>query len=401
MSAFSPEQQANLDHYGGHLSTELGRSGRKKSAVTERSRQNHFVGWATKVIGLKDPCMKGKHPQAQNYLLAAYGVALVTGETIKGTMLRKKTIARYISAVIKLMDKRGIINPRKSADTDLVQILLDAVGRYEAVEKRRNMISDEMMLEIIKQADNADPDGLIAALADWFNLGQYTGFRLSEWGQAAAGDYERIPHTPHAKAMIEADFVFKGPGKARLNQDDLPELKHIESVDVTWRHQKNGRNRQEITYTRNRRNPRMCGVAAALRIRNRARRLHNPAHYPMGIHRTAKGNRFITGDDTAVFLRAVASKVFNLNPKNAADKYILDLYSAHSIRVRAANLLHRQGMSDSYIMNRLRWTSMAFMDYLRNTIYAANQHNKLIDFDGNLPDMFLLTTCKESTGAGQ
>ena len=130
--------------------------------------------------------MKGKHPQAQNYLLAAYGVALVTGETIKGTMLRKKTIDRYISAVIKLMDKRGIINPRKSADTDLVQILLDAVGRYEAVEKRRNMISDEMMLEIIKQADNADPDGLVAALADWFNLGQYTGFRLSEWGQATS-----------------------------------------------------------------------------------------------------------------------------------------------------------------------------------------------------------------------
>ena len=44
---------------------------------------------------------------------------------------------------------------------------------------------------------------------------------------------------------------------------------------------------------------------------------------------------------------------------------------------------------------------MAFMDYLRNTIYAANQHNKLIDLDGNLPDMFLLTTCKESTGPGQ
>merc|ERR1711923_227608 len=108
------------------------------------------------------------------------------GETIKGTMLRKKTIARYINAAIKLMDKRGNINPRKSADTDLVQILLDAVGRYEAVEKRRNMISDEMMLETINQADNADPDWLVAALADWFNLGQYTGFRLSKWGQATS-----------------------------------------------------------------------------------------------------------------------------------------------------------------------------------------------------------------------
>ena len=60
----------------------------------------------------------------------------------------------------------------------------------------------------------------------------------------------------------------------------------------------------------------------------------------MGIHRTTKENRFITGDDTAAFLRAIAAKVLNLNPKHTADKYILDLYSAHSIRVRAANLLH-------------------------------------------------------------
>ena len=111
MPVFSPEQQANLNNYGDHLSTELGRSSHKKSAVTERSQQNHFLGWATKVIGLSDPCMQNAHPQAQNYLLAAYAVALVTGKIIKGTMLRKKTIDRYIGAVIKLMDKHGIINP--------------------------------------------------------------------------------------------------------------------------------------------------------------------------------------------------------------------------------------------------------------------------------------------------
>ena len=88
-----------------------------------------------------------------------------------------------------------------------------------------------------------------------------------------------------------------------------------------------------------------------------ARRLHNPKHYPMGIHCTQRKVRFITGDDTAVFLRSVASKVFNLNPQNAADRYILNS-TPHTlyVRVRAANLLHRQGMSDSYIMNRLRWT---------------------------------------------
>lgn len=70
------------------------------------------------------------HPQARNYLLACYAVSLVKGETIRGHLLRHKTITRYISAACKLFEKRKIPDPCKAADTDLVKIILDAVKDY-------------------------------------------------------------------------------------------------------------------------------------------------------------------------------------------------------------------------------------------------------------------------------
>ena len=50
----------------------------------------------------------------------------------------------------------------------------------------------------------------------------------------------------------------------------------------------------------------------------------------------------------------------------------------HSIRVTAANLLHRAKFSDSYIKNRLRWRSDTFLMYLRNTFYTADQHTNAV-----------------------
>ena len=339
-------------------------------------------------IGLEDPCLEGGPPQAQNYLLACYLVSLVKGESIKGKMLRKKTIDRYLSAALAIFDKRDIKKPRKTAEVDLVKLILDAIKRYEQVKKRRSMISDSMMVDIIKTAADADPNGLDAALADWIILGQYTGFRLSEWGQEKTNEYARIAHTNDAVAMIAADFVFKGPNRIHLDGDNLPLFECIEAVEVFWRHQKNGDHGQSILYTRNRRKPQICGVAAAYRIRTRAQRLGNPMHYPLGIHYSGSGNKFITGDDTARFLRSVAARVFHLNPRKQTHKDILELYSSHSIRVRAANVLYREGKSDSYIQTRLRWQSRTFLNYLRNTIHAAMQHNETMDIPAdNLPDL--------------
>jgi hypothetical protein len=49
--------------------------------------------------------------------------------------------------------------------------------------------------------------------------------------------------------------------------------------------------------------------------------------------------------------------------------------------VTAANLLHRARFSDSYIQNRLRWHSNAFLEYLRTTFYTAEDHAYALDLD--------------------
>jgi hypothetical protein len=40
-------------------------------------------------------------------------------------------------------------------------------------------------------------------------------------------------------------------------------------------------------------------------------------------------------------------------------------------------------MSDTYIQTRLRWKSNSFLNYLRNTLYAASEHTKAIRIPAN------------------
>ena len=110
----------------------------------------------------------------------------------------------------------------------------------------------------------------------------------------------------------------------------------------------------------------------------------------MGVHRNCDSDEvlFITDDDTAEFLQQIASDVYGLSWGRTKDAEVLNKYSAHSIRVTAANLLHRASMSDSYIQTRLRWNSQTFLDYLRNTIYAADQHSAAMNIPATLlPDL--------------
>ena len=45
------------------------------------------------------------------------------------------------------------------------------------------------------------------------------------------------------------------------------------------------------------------------------------------------------------------------------------------------------GLSDSFIMKRLRWNSARFLMYLRNTIHAANSHTKAINIQLSEKDL--------------
>ena len=123
---------------------------------------------------------------------------------------------------------------------------------------------------------------------------------------------------------------------------------------------------------------------AALRIALRAIRLNIPPEEPIGKARHSKTKRpiFITDGLVTKLLRMATKSVYRL-PEGDPE---LEKWSTHSIRVTAANLLHRERFSDSYIQTRLRWKSTQFLKYLRNTFYSATQHSAQLKLSpSNLP----------------
>ena len=79
---------------------------------------------------------------------------------------------------------------------------------------------------------------------------------------------------------------------------------------------------------------------------------------------------YVRAKHIEVHLRHIAKAVYNINDHDELQKW-----SPHSIRVGAAVRLHVAGKDGPYMQIRLRWRSLAFMVYLRNTIEIADQQH--------------------------
>ncbi len=122
----------------------------------------------------------------------------------------------------------------------------------------------------------------------------------------------------------------------------------------------------------------------------RASRLGQPVDMPVACYRTKKAPLlYITGSRIATLLREAVKKV---RPSTSADD--LKKYSAHSLHVWACVLLHKAGMSPSFIQKRLRWLGDLFKMYLRDTKAIQDKHlaalqsasSKVMALLGTLPD---------------
>jgi hypothetical protein len=293
----------------------------------------------------------------------------------------------YISQAVRCHTDRLLPSPRTGVPIDYVSLMTDAVRKYEKVPNRREMIHDPMMAEIISRSTSSSPDSLQTALCDWIFLGRYNGFRKSEWCNDHRTKYARIEDPlwsgPDAVSFILEDFSFFSPTGVQLSDIPSLTLDQVGYSKLLHRRQKNNDNFQAITYGKCTSNPVLCPVGAMLRIAQRAYRLRLPPLRPIAIYSrsprsgSSSFRHQITGKDVTSFLRSIARTVYNL----PSDSPQLKLWGPHSIRVTAANLLHRARYSDSFIKNRLRWKSDSFLMYLRNTFYTADQHSKALDID--------------------
>ena len=238
-----------------------------------------------------------------------------------------------------------------------------------------------------------DQDSLESALIDWIYLGRFVGYRSIEWCQTKMTVYHKINHPnwtgPESYAYIGGDFELFNNNKELITDLTNITIDDILYVNIRFRKQKNDQHYEIVPYYKDFQNPTFCAVHAAFRIRLRAHRLKVPLMEPIAVFHCSTGKYsgqrcFITNSHVADFLQVVAQKVFKIKKGDPS----LARWSAHSIRVTACNLLHRQGFSDSYIQTRLRWRSKAFLDYLRNTLYAAAAHTKALHIpSNNLPTL--------------
>ena len=302
--------------------------------------------------------------------------------------IRHATLLGYIKQAVTLHTDRGLPNPQQ-VDINYIKVMTNAIKKYETVPKRKEMISDSMFHYIVNLASRASTDSLVSAITDWIVLGCYTGFRKSEW---CCDHHELYPtiddpnwgDRPNALPTIADDFSFTTATGRRIHDVDATPDTDITFTTLCFRKQKNNDNGQTLTYRRRADSHWLCPTQASLNIVRRARRLSSPPHSPAAVYRDSNTGkrRLITASQVAIFLRHIAHKVFDI-PTGHED---LLAWSCHSIRVTAANLLHRARFSDSYIKNRLRWRSDTFLMYLRNTFYTADQHTKAITLGLDPPE---------------
>lgn len=326
--------------------------------------------------------MPDKPQQQRAFVMACYTLHLAKGETLVCRSIKAKTMQAYLRAVEELSAARSVMSPLIGLDGNrsaYITRILNECKRWEGMPNKREPVTNEMMAHIIHEAKrDTNPDSRLSAVTDWLVMGEYGGFRKSEWAQDARdvrkGRYAtNIDGT--AKAFLLRDFTYrKDKERIAAGPNDALTEADADQVYLTWRFQKNGNNGEQLPFSKTDKVTDRCFVRSAIRVRRRAQRLGVKADCPIAVYKTAKGTvKHISNEDVEDILRAAAKKVHKVtNTKELAR------WSCHSIRVGACIRLQLLNKPAHFIQMRLRWKSEAWQDYLRNLPELADAHNEVI-----------------------
>ena len=303
-------------------------------------------------------------------------MSVISGDNILGLNLKSDTIRGYLRAAAKLYTDKKRPNPfsNKSLEKNYPEVILKALKKYESHADRREVITDSMFQHIDELASKSGPDSLLATLNDFLKWSRYSGPRQSEWCQTRKRSYDRVDENPNgeALALILDDLRFYDH-LGRRQSSATVRYEDIAHVEVCWRYQKNDDNGEIIKYYRASLDlKRWCPCYALFNIARRAHRLNIPSHEPIAQYTIDNGKRYYIRDTDVSRCLQDAAKV----KLGITDDATLSRWTCHSLRVTAANELHRLGFGGVFIQQRLRWRSEAFLKYLRNTIHVARQHTE-------------------------
>ena len=310
-----------------------------------------------------------------NFLLGCFCVSLIQGDNILGLNLKSSTIKEYMKAAADLYPQRSRDLERPfqhpSLEVDYPLVLIKALKKYEEVPNRREVITDSMFCHIDNLAHKYHVDSLHEAFKDWAAVSRYAGQRRSEWCQTTKTKFETVPDGPEDEALaFRADDITFYDESGRLLDINRVPFSRVAYAQLRWRYQKNGENGEAIKYHADESDTKWCICKALWNIAHRAIRLNIPTNEPVAKYRDEKGKVFFITDSQVNKILQDAAKVM----LNIKDEKVISRWTTHSLRVTAANELHRLGFSDAFIKHRLRWKSDAFLQYLRHTIHVARNH---------------------------
>lgn len=382
MPSFSAESRATLASLASRADKEISNSRSIRDIETERSRQIDYLRFCKlKLLGGEDPCGTGIDYEK---LLACYTTYLVDGNNIKNLELRAETVKLYLSAVNALFKARGFPPPVNFKDPhNRPAQLYRNCKKWQKLPARRHPLTPQMFSIMFTLAAKGGPDSFAASLLDWALVGRGMGQRCAEFGQKKQFVAE-FHQTPRGVLILKAFMA----GDIKFYDAKDHWIKNVKShgcravkFRAHWRIQKNRRNGEEADFAADHDNPELCMVQAMLRIVLRARRLRRPRNSPLGVFRDGRSGKvkYLTGNKISAFFKSVAKQA---HPTLTEEE--LKKYSAHSIRVTAAVLLHQAGKLPDYIKIRLRWVGESYRLYLRNTERLMMQHVKALDSDSKM-----------------
>lgn len=315
----------------------------------------------------------------KNYILACYVMHLCMGNNLVCRSIKADTIEAYLQAATSYFTSQGRPSPAwdgGSGRASIINDILVEARRWETIANRREPLTWKMVSYQQRVASSFPPNSLDAALADWFIVGMFAGFRLSEWAQprsylsktkAANAPVYQLGRHQDSLAITAADIEF--------GQNDFGNF-----FSITWRYQKNGQNGEKLLFQACPAYPDRCPHLAIKRILQRASVLNIPNDVPLAWYADSTSIHLITDEDIARVLQAAA-----LHAHGVTDPEELSRWTSHSIRVGACVALHESGASTTHIQNSLRWRSDTFKMYLRHTSLLAFQHTNLLASTGTAP----------------
>ena len=198
-------------------------------------------------------------------LVAIYIKYVMTGVNyLNKETVRSATCRGYAISVGQLFSLRNCPNPVDFDDeTNWTRTLVNNLEREENVACQRNHLSDRIHAEVINMASKAGPYSVEAAVADIITSGKSLGLRASEHSQTSSDkvDYHEYPSKNKVmKAINAGDVICSDKNRKIFQVKTKADLDKVHKVVITFRHQKNRQNGQEICLLVDKTFPKICAA---------------------------------------------------------------------------------------------------------------------------------------------